>query len=257
LADDGHSAKIQRVTAPGPPHTGQNNAMPTWARTTIYLLGGIAAFCILLSSCWSLGSLAIQAGLGWPQLLLLPIALGLGAIVAGVLWVAGQGQMRDTGKWATIALVFAFAVFNAADNLARHGVLTGGQLMLVSVLIAVVFPVTAGLLGHIARLARSVPTRYSFGTSRTSGTSSEPKSGGIVARIKRRVGSKREGGSRTPAAASPPGAGSSPTRPVSSWWPRQERSEDGPRDGDKTTDAAAPARQSTLPYQATADRREN
>jgi hypothetical protein len=254
LADDRLSAKIQRVTAPGPPHTGQNNAMPAWARTTIYLLGGIAAFCILLSSCWSLGSLAIQAGLGWPQLLLLPIALGLGAIVAGVLWVAGQGQMRHTGKWATIALVFAFAVFNAADNLARHDVLTGGQLMLVSVLIAVVFPVTAGLLGHIARLARSVPTRYSFGTSRTS---SEPTSGGIVARIKRRVGSKREGGSRTAAAASPPGAGNSLTRPVSSWWPRQERSEDGARDSDKTADAAASARQSPLPYQATADQREN
>jgi hypothetical protein len=233
--------------------------MPAWARTTIYVLGGIAAFCILLSSCWSLGSLAIQAGLGWPQLLLLPIALGLGAIVAGVLWVAGQGQVRDTGKWATIALVFAFAVFNAADNLARHGVLTGGQLMLISVLIAVVFPVTAGLLGHIVRLARSVPTRYSFGTTRTSTTSSEPRDGGILARIKRRVGPKRNGGSRTSTAASPV-AGDSLTRPVSSWWPRQERSQDGARDGDKgdkTAHASQATHQSPLPYQATADQREN
>lgn len=216
------------------------------------MLGGIAAFCILLSSCWSLGSLAIQAGLGWPQLLLLPIALGLGAIVAGVLWVAGQGQMRDTGKWATIALVFAFAVFNAADNLARHDVLTGGWLMLISVLIAVVFPVTAGLLGYIARLARSVPTRYSFGTS------GEPKDGGFVARIKRRVGSKRDGGgSRT---SSPAPTGTPVTRPVSSWWPRQERGEDGARDGDKAAQpphqSTAP-HQSTLPYQAAADQREN
>lgn len=226
--------------------------MPAWARTTIYVLGGIAAFCILLSSCWSLGSLAIQAGLGWPQLLLLPIALGLGAIVAGVLWVAGQGQMRDTGKWATIALVFAFAVFNAADNLARHDVLTGGWLMLISVLIAVVFPVTAGLLGHIARIARSAPTRYSFGSS------SEPKNGGLVARIKRRVGPKRN--DRGPRKSASPAAGAPSTRPASSWWPRQQRSEDVARDSNKTahtSQAAHPTHQSPLPYQATADQREN
>lgn len=228
--------------------------MPAWARTTIYVLGGIAAFCILLSSCWSLGSLAIQAGLGWPQLLLLPISLGLGAIVAGVLWVAGQGQMRDTGKWATIALVFAFAVFNAADNLARHDVLTGGWLMLISVLIAVVFPVTAGLLGYIARLARSAPARYSFRTS------SEPKNGGLVARVKRRLGSKRNGGGPRKTAPSSLAAGAPSTRSASSWWPRQQRFEDGARDSDRTahkTQPPQPAQQSPLPYQATADQREN
>lgn len=228
------------MTASRGPHGAQTNAMPPWARVTIYTLGGIAAFCILLSSCWSLGSLAVQAGLGWPQLLLLPVALGLGAIVAGVLWVAGQGQMRDTGKWATIALVFAFAVFNAADSLARHGVLTGGQLMFISVLIAAVFPVTAGVLGHIARLARSVPSRYSF-TERAA-----PKNG-LLLRVKQRVAAKRGADEQRPDPAA---------RPSSSWWPRQERSENGkPIPDQKATDQTDG--QATLPYQATVDQRGN
>lgn len=239
--------------------------MPAWARTTIYTLGGIAAFCILLSSCWSLASLAVQAGLGWPQLLLLPVALGLGAIVAGVLWVAGQGQMRDTGKWATIALVFAFAVFNAADNLARHDVLTGGQLMAISVVIAVVFPVTAGLLGHIARLARSVPTRYSFSAS---SAASKKDKDGILARVKQRVARKRDDAEKRPTVPVPTSVGASSStststsagsslfgdsqpRSTSSWWPRQDRTEDASLDRDRNGD------QTTLPYQATPDQREN
>ncbi|WP_028925930.1 hypothetical protein [Pseudonocardia acaciae] len=245
--------------------------MPAWARTTIYTLGGIAAFCILLSSCWSLASLAVQAGLGWPQLLLLPVAMGLGAIVAGVLWVAGQGQMRDTGKWATIALVFAFAVFNAADNLARHDVLTGGQLMVISVVIAVVFPVTAGLLGHIARLARSVPTRYSFAASSAASAASKKDKDGILTRVKQRVARKRDDADKRPTVPVPTSVGtsagtsSSTSTSVgsslfgdsqsrstsSSWWPRQDRTEDVSLDRDRNGD------QTTLPYQATPDQREN
>lgn len=128
--------------------------LPTWARITIYLGGGVAAASIQFGSSWSLGALALHVGLGWPRLVLLPVALDLGAIVAGVLWVAGHGKMRTTGRWATIGLVLSSMGFNALDALVVHGKISADQQLMISVAIAVVFPLTAALMGHIVLLVR-------------------------------------------------------------------------------------------------------
>lgn len=128
--------------------------LPKWSRQVIYNCGGVAAATIQLGSSWSLGSLAHFAGLGMPRLLLLPVSLDMGAIVAATLWVAGHGRLRTTGMWATIGLVGGSISFNAADALAAHGKLAPDQLLWISVAIAMIFPLTAALMGHIVLLVR-------------------------------------------------------------------------------------------------------
>lgn len=128
--------------------------LPGWARWIIYVFGGGGMGLIQLGSSWSLGSLAYQAGLGWPRLILLPIALDLGATVTATLWVAGKGEHRTTGRRATLSLVCASVGFNVADSVAQHGDLSPKAMLYVSISIAAIFPLAAALLGHIVLMVR-------------------------------------------------------------------------------------------------------
>ena len=135
-----------------------SSPVPDWAKTTIYVGAGAFGGLNLIVSSISIGTLAYEH---LDLDIVRSIALGLtpdaGALVAGTLWVACSGTLRDWGRSVSLGLVGTSVVGNAADVLASAGLVTPPVLVALAVTLAVAAPVLALLMGHLVLLVKAAP----------------------------------------------------------------------------------------------------
>lgn len=132
--------------------------LPDWARKLIARgATGYAAASTTASSI-SLGHLASAAEYDLARSVLFGVSFECAALITGTAWVAGRrgGWWFTVGRAATLGLLAASLVFNAAEVLQLRGILPAQLLLLVAVLVSAVFPIAALLFAHLALMVKQV-----------------------------------------------------------------------------------------------------
>jgi hypothetical protein len=128
--------------------------LPDWARKVIARGATAYAVASTTASAISLGHLASAAGHDPFRSVLFAVSFECAATITGTAWVAGRrgGWWFTTGRAATLGLLAASLVFNAAEVLQVQHMLPAGVLL--GVAVALVFPIGALLFTHLALMVK-------------------------------------------------------------------------------------------------------